>query len=190
MRRTIWLALFAAFALTVLTACMSDSDESARGENRAAALVAIGQSGATAQLTIDGVTPAGQAIEVESHSWGGQAPGGTGAAQFRELSITKTMDETSPKLFESLATGRLAPTAVLKLYSTPGGGQPVNYATYTLDRALIVSYSTSGDANDAPREEVTLAYNKIRQETRMPDQNGNQGNPVRFGWDLVARRPW
>ena len=73
MRRPIWLALLAVFALTVLTACMSDSDESARGENRAAALVAVGQS-AKAQLTIDGVTPAGQAIVAESYSWGGQAP--------------------------------------------------------------------------------------------------------------------
>ena len=40
-------------------------------------------------------------------------------------------------------------------------GEPVCYLKYKLDRAFIKSWSTSGDADDRPTEEVAFYYNKI-----------------------------
>jgi type VI protein secretion system component Hcp len=45
----------------------------------------------------------------------------------------------------------------------PGGGEskPLCYLKYKLERAFIKSWSTSGDADDRPTEEVAFYYNKI-----------------------------
>ncbi len=192
MRRTLWLALCAAFALTALTACMSDDNESARGEGRAAALVAVGpNSPAEIQLTIDGVTPAGQAIEVLSYSWGVEY-GASGVPSFNDLKIAKTIDDSSPKLFEALALGRSNPRAELRLYKSFSGRPSVNYATFQLETVLVKSVHNAGNgqSESIPTEEVALAYTRIRQTLRTPDAAGNQGTPVQFGWDLGGRRPW
>lgn len=191
MIRTIWLALSAVFALTALTACMSDDNEATRGEGRAAALVAIGPQSSEMQLTIEGVTPTGQAIEVLSYSWGLEGPAG-GLPSFNNLNITKTIDDSSPKLFEAMATGRSIPRAELKLYISVGGRAPVNYATYLLEPASVRSVHNAGAAQGAavPMEELALSYGKVRQTLRTPDASGNQTTPVQFGWDLAARRPY
>jgi len=192
MKRTIGFLLAAALAVTGLTACMGDDNSSARGERRAAALVSAGaQSAAKMQLTIDGITPTGQAIEVLSYSWGVEASGGV--AQFADLHITKTMDETSPLLFDNLARGRIIARAELKLYTDPGGRGLINYATFMLEQVLVKSVQNAGSAQAEalPTEEVSLAYARIREETRLPlDANGNQGPRVVFGWDIAARRIW
>ena len=39
--------------------------------------------------------------------------------------------------------------------------EPVCYLKYKLDRAFIKSWSTSGDADDRPTEEVAFYYNKL-----------------------------
>ena len=38
---------------------------------------------------------------------------------------------------------------------------PTNHLKYKLDRAFVKSWSTSGDADDRPTEEVAFYYNKI-----------------------------
>ena len=40
-------------------------------------------------------------------------------------------------------------------------GKPMCYLKYKLDRAFVKSWSTSGDADDRPTEEVAFYYNKI-----------------------------
>lgn len=40
-------------------------------------------------------------------------------------------------------------------------GKPVCYLKYKLDRCFVKSWSTSGDADDRPTEEVAFYYNKI-----------------------------
>ncbi len=191
MRRIVGFGLAAALAVVGLTACMSDDSSSTRGERRAAALVAAGdRGGARVQLTLETLTPPGQAIEVLDYAWGVSAAGG--AAQFEDLTIKKTMDEVSPKLFEALAIGRATPRGELRLYKTTDRGA-VNYATYFLEQVLIKSLQHSGDGSGEghPQEQVSLAYGRIRLETKLPvDDQGNLGPPVRFGWDLGGRRPW
>lgn len=190
MRRTIWLALFAAFALTALTACMSDDNESARGERRAAALVEAGPvGGAPIQLTVQGITPAGQAIEVLSYSWGVEVPGAGGTAQFGTLQVQKTIDETSPRLLEFVTRSTNIQRADLKLYLTTDSGESFNYLTYNLEQVSVKSIQLSASGDARAREEVTFGYRRIREETRI-DGRGGEGPAVQFGWDIALGRPW
>ena len=192
MRRVSGIVLAAALAVVGLTACSGgDGDGSARGERRSAALVEIGErSAAEIQLTLDQITPTGQAIEARSFSWSLERP--ASQAVFNTFNISKTLDETSPKLFDYLASGRLIQTGVLKLWMDDGQGSRINYATYTMDRLVVRSVSKSGQAQGQglPIEEVSFSYLRIREETQVPDAGGRQGPPVQFGWDIPLQRPW
>ena len=104
----------------------------------------LGQRVAEIQLTIDGVTPAGQAIEVLSYSWGVEY-GARGVPSFNDLKIAKTIDDSSPKLFEALAPGREhsegRAEALQELQRRPS----VNYATFLLEPALVKSVQNAGN---------------------------------------------
>src|SRR4051812_16488362 len=75
-----------------------------------------------------------------------------------EITVTKSMDGASPKLFTESATGNVGKVVKIDLVST---GSPGNtYVTYTLTNTLISGYSVS-TGGDRPTESVTLSFTKI-----------------------------
>ena len=56
---------------------------------------------------------------------------------------------------------RPAEMDVAEVGTADAEGKPVCYLKYKLERAFIKSWSTSGDADDRPTEEVAFYYNKI-----------------------------
>lgn len=197
MKRMLGLTLAAGLAITGLTACMSDDNSSASKERRSAALVAEGQSaGNDYQLVIDGLTPAGKAIDVESFSWGATSPASFGTAgatsgkvSVKDLHFTKKIDATSPLFFKAIATGSIHKTATLTLYKSSGGGKPEVYMTYEMSNVLISSNHHAGGGGAVPNEEVALAFAKLTQTLRGTDATtGAAISPVIFGWDIVANR--
>jgi type VI secretion system Hcp family effector len=161
MKRIFGLALIAGLALTGLTACMGDDGGSSAERRRSAALVNTGTGTGRDELVITGLTPSGQAISVDSFSWG-VANAGT-AAQGEPLRFVKTMDEVSPLLLKAVADGKLFASAVLKLHEVAGEGQSLNYATYELGNVVITDLQHSGDADDRPTEKVTLKYSTLKE---------------------------
>jgi type VI secretion system secreted protein Hcp len=198
MKRMIGLTLAAALAMTGLTACMSDDNGSASNERRVAALGVEGQPSAAEeyQLVIDGLTPLGEAIQVESFSWGatnpssfGSAGATTGKVSLKDLHFTKKLDKASPLLYKGIATGTIHKTATLKLYKTSAaGGKPQVYMTYEMSNVLISSLQQGGGGG-VPNEEVGLAYSKMTHiSTELDEKSGAPGPAVKFGWDIVANR--
>jgi type VI secretion system secreted protein Hcp len=189
MRRVVVLFLLGALATLGLTACMSDDEsESAAGAQarRSAALVSTKTGGY--QLVIDGITPSGQAIDVESWSWGVTNTASTttaGKATMQDLSIVKTIDQTSPKLVEYVTTGKHAIRATLSLKKS--GEIPFEYMTLVLEDVIVTSVRPGGSkANDIPLEEVSLAYRKMRQTFTPQTETGTAGTPTQFSWDLAT----
>lgn len=78
----------------------------------------------------------------ESGEQGGSDDPHAAAANHQECTITKSMDLAATD--EALADG-----------------EPICYLQYKLNRAFVKSWSTSGDADDRPTEEVAFYYNKI-----------------------------
>lgn len=189
MRHALVLLLLGAFGITGLTACMSDSDESASATTprRSAALIAAGPTGGSWQLTIDGLTPTGRAIEVNSWSWGitnSATMTTTGKATVHDLKIVKTMDEMSPLLFGAVAQGKHYARATLTL--SKGGDTPVEYARYVFDDVLIRGSELGGNNPDVPQENVTLAFRKISQTFTPTTDTGKTGTPTQFNWDIAT----
>jgi type VI protein secretion system component Hcp len=130
----------------------------------------------------------------ESGEKGGTTDINIGVGELQECSISKSMDKASAKLAQFAINGNSLGTAEIDFVEIGGGGgvegKPVCYLRYKLDRCFVKTWSTSGDADDRPTEEVAFWYNKIAfQYLTTPDgktfQNGGFMN-----WDNVKNTPW
>ena len=136
----------------------------------------------------------GKEIDVLSWSWGASqsgsmAMGGAGAGKvvMQDFHFTKSVDKSSPKLFEALATGKHLKEAKLVLRSA--GGSQVEYLVITLSDVLVSSYSTGGSSgDDRPTESISLNFAQIKMSYVEQDTKGSAGAAVEFGWDIKANK--
>lgn len=131
-------------------------------------------------------------IDILSFSWGitntPAVAGGTGKASFKEFTITKKTDASSPKMMLACATGGQIPTVklVVRRAPEPGStGPSQEYYFITLENVLVSSYSSSGSpAGELPMESVSLNFTKITYEYRRQTDDGT--GPVVVTFDTRA----
>lgn len=165
-----------------------------------AALFASSAADAAAYIKFDGVD--GEAVSVdhkdwivvESMNWAIGAPvssasgGGAGKATFKEFTVTKRVDKSSPLLFLACATGQTNPTVTLSITRMVNGEERVFY-TLTLSDVIISSIgsentpTSAGGGNDRPLETVSFkVYPKVEiQYTPIDDASGIASEPVSSG---------
>lgn len=100
----------------------------------------------------------------ESGEKGGTEDINIGVGELQECTISKSMDWATSQLAQFAINGNGRGRAEIEFVEVGGGdrpGAPACYLRYKLDRAFIKSWSTSGDADDRPTEEVAFYYNKI-----------------------------
>jgi type VI secretion system secreted protein Hcp len=129
-------------------------------------------------------------IEVLSYSLGvanPASPGGgssSGHASFSNVTFSKLVDSSSPKLFEATASGQHIADAVLDLVKSGGkGNEP--FLKYTFTDVLVTSYAVSG-GGDIPSDSFSLSYAKIKMEFFPQKADGSLGSPIVGEWDLHA----
>jgi type VI secretion system secreted protein Hcp len=137
----------------------------------------------------------GKEIDVLSWSFGASQSGsmamgggaGAGKVVMQDFHFTKSVDKSSPKLFEALATGKHLKEAKLVLRSA--GGSQVEYLVITLSDVLVSSYSTGGSSGeDRPIESISLNFAQIKMSYVEQDAKGSAGAAVEFGWDIKANK--
>lgn len=110
-----------------------------------------------ANLTGSGI-PAFTVLGVSFASGAGGARTGAGKAAVHDISITKTVDKASPKLFQACTSGKHFPT--VKITLRKAGGKP--YLTYKLTDVLVSSYQLAkAGASPIPEEHISLNFTKI-----------------------------
>lgn len=136
-------------------------------------------------------------IEVDSFSFGcgrgviSRTPGHTEnreatTVSISEISVSKEMDETSPKLF-TLACVGTGKTVKIEFCRT--GATPVVFASYELSNVLVSSYSVSGDGSgQSPRESLSLNFDKIVYKYTPYKDDGTAGTPINVTYDLVEAK--
>jgi hypothetical protein len=83
--------------------------------------------------------------------------GGAGKAAIHDITITKTVDKSSPTLFKFCANGKHIPKVSISLRKA---GR--TYLTYKLTDVVISSYQTGGSGNTSqPTESLSLNFTKI-----------------------------
>ena len=115
----------------------------------------------------------------ESGEKGGTADLNIGIGELQECTISKSMDAASGLLAQYAINGNSLGTAEIHIVDL-SGGKPVVTARYKLERAFVKSWSTSGDADDRPTEEVAFYYNKIAFDYSPVGSAASSG-----GWDLT-----
>ena len=113
---------------------------------------------------------------------------GTSKANVEDISVTKYIDKATPKLFESLATGKHIAEA--KIVVRSAGGNPVEYLKYTLRDVMITSYSTGASGEDRPTESISFNYGKIEVEYTELNPDGTPGKVTVQGWDPVKKQTY
>jgi len=134
-------------------------------------------------------------IEIQSFAWGASQKSGGHASMtpahagqrvdIQDLSITKQLDQASPKLFLSCCKGEEIPEVTLELCKAGGGKQ--KYMTYKLSKAIVSSYQPGGNkgGDDAlPVEEVSFRFGKVELAYVPIDGNTPKGQ-VTAAWDLT-----
>jgi type VI secretion system secreted protein Hcp len=130
----------------------------------------------------------------ESGEKGGTEDINIGVGELQECTISKSMDTTSSLLAQFAINGNSLGTAEIFFVEVGGGGgtegKPFCYLQYKLDRCFVKSWSTSGDADDRPTEEVAFYYNKIafQYAATTDGKNFKPGRPMT--WDNVKNKPW
>ncbi|MBC2713416.1 MAG: type VI secretion system tube protein Hcp [Desulfosarcina sp.] len=103
-----------------------------------------------------------------------------------DFSIVKSMDKASPKLALYCSNGEHIPTVLMELCRA--GGDKNVYMKYTLEDAVVTSYSPGGSAQGGealPMEEVSFAYGKIKWTyTETDHATGKPKGNVEAHWDL------
>ena len=117
----------------------------------------------------------------ESGEQGGTEDINIGVGELQECTVSKSMDRTSPRLAQFAINGNSPGEAEVHFFD--GSGRRARlYMIYKLDRCFVKSWSTSGDADDRPTEEVAFYYNKIAFVFA--------GQPAAFNWNRATNAPW
>lgn len=109
---------------------------------------------------------------------GSQSSGaGAGKVSVQSFSITKTLDKSSPLLFQAAATGQHIKEAVLS-FTRKAGGKEQTYLKFDFQNVLISSVQDGNSGGETPTEQVTFAFQKVEESFIEP--NGKTGATVNF----------
>jgi type VI secretion system secreted protein Hcp len=116
------------------------------------------------------------------HSGGG---GGSGKANYQDISCTKWVDNSSPALMLKCANGDHFPEA--KLIVRKAGKQPLEYIKMEMKNVLVTSISTGGSGGeDRLTENVTLNFEKVKWTYVKQKDDGSGEADKDFKWDIGA----
>jgi type VI secretion system secreted protein Hcp len=131
----------------------------------------------------------------ESGEKGGTEDINIGVGELQECTISKSMDMASPHLCQFAINGNSPGAAEIHFVEVAGGSGdadavPTCYLAYKLHRCFIKSWSTSGDADDRPTEEVAFYYNKIafRYASSPDGKVWEQSEAMK--WDNTRQQQW
>ena len=135
-------------------------------------------------------------IEVKSWSFGASNPTSivgsgfsTGKVSLSDITISKLVDKSSPKLLELLFTGKHVDKATLTCSKQTGGKTPEDYLTIKLETVYVSSYQTGGSSgDDLGSESISISYGKINYDYKSQDKDGTLKSAGNIEFDLFARQ--
>ncbi len=107
------------------------------------------------------------------------SPGGASKVSVQDLSIVKSVDRSSPKLYEALTGGEPFPEVILSIRAAVDPGLlPLDYLVIRLEEVLITSVSVGASSDDdRPTETITLNFAKVKIVYIPQDSDGREETP-------------
>ncbi|MCH8042097.1 MAG: type VI secretion system tube protein Hcp [Planctomycetes bacterium] len=127
----------------------------------------------------------GQAL----HQPGGGATGATrrrGDVILDDLTCSKELDKSSPKIAEAVCNGKVFPKVEIHLTASITDAGRVTYYAYELTNVCVTSYniSGSGQSDDVPMEDFSLNYEEIKVTYTENDSKGKKKGNVEYTWKV------
>jgi len=132
-------------------------------------------------------------IDVLSWSWGLMNSGsahvgggaGSGKVSVQDVTLSKFVDSSSPKLMLACCNGTHYPSAVLTVRKA--GGKPVEYIKVKMEEILIAGASTGGSySEDRLTENIILNFAKVSMDYTPQKADGSADTAIPFAWDIAA----
>jgi type VI secretion system secreted protein Hcp len=101
-----------------------------------------------------------------------------------EVTMTKSMDGASPKLF-SFCCGLDAKGKTVKIEFVRTGSPGDTYLVYTLTDAMVSGYSVNS-SGDTPEESLSLNFTKIEMKYIPSGEANDAGSPVIASYDATT----
>lgn len=146
--------------------------------------------GIKGNVTTDGYV--GQ-IELHSFNWGvgrgiSMITGRTAnrevsSPSISEVTVSKTMDKSTPMLLQEAVIGTKGKQVKLHLVRT-GGDTQEEYMTYTLQDCLISSYSVGGSSSGEATETLSLSFTAVETAYAESGKDNVKGGQGRFGYSI------
>ena len=108
----------------------------------------------------------------------------SGKPNHQDFTITKYLDQASPKLNEACCKGDNF-TSVEVVVARNDKGAVLPLIKYTLKNVVLSSVSIGGGGGDKPVETVTLNYNHITWDFHTQKAEGAEQGHVDTKWDLA-----
>ena len=113
--------------------------------------------------------------------WG--SGGGAGRGTASDLTFDHYVDRSSPNLMKYCLAGKHIDTATLVVRKA--GGSPLEYLKITMGDVIVTGVSPAQNKNMArPREAVSLAFARVRQEYVVQKQQGGSEGTVTASYDI------
>lgn len=135
-------------------------------------------------------------IDVLAWSWGLSQSGtfhvggggGSGKANFQDISITKYVDKSSMTLMGKIATGTHIDEATL-IVRKAGGDNPLEYIKIVMKKVMITSLSTGGSGGeDQLTENVTLNFAEVETYYKPQTEKGADEAAIDFKWHIAKNK--
>ena len=134
-------------------------------------------------------------IELLSWNWGASNPTNisgsgmsAGKVSMSDLSFTKRVDKSSPKLLELCVTGKHVDDATLYCSKQTGGKTPDDFLTIKLKEVYVSSFSAGGSSGeDVGTESFSLTYGSINYDYKIQDKTGTLSSAGNIEFDLRKR---
>jgi type VI secretion system secreted protein Hcp len=111
-----------------------------------------------------------------------------GRAELSNLSFKKLADLSSPVLKQHSAMGKTIPRAVFEFMRADGDGKPICYYKVTLENVMVSAVTFDSGDGGTIKEQVHLAYSKIKLEYVKQSVRGGADGSTAGGWDCAANK--
>ena len=123
------------------------------------------------------------------HQPGSSATGPTrrrGDVVLDDLSCTKELDKSSPKIAEAVCKGKVFPKVEIHVTASTTDAGRVTYYAYELKNVMVTSYNIggSGQAEDVPTEDFSLNFEEIKVTYTECDRAGKTKGKVEYSWKV------
>lgn len=110
-----------------------------------------------------------------------------GDVQYGDITCSKELDKSSPKIAEAVCNGKIFPMVEIHVTASTTAAGRVTYYAYELKNVMVTSYNIGGSgADEVPMEDFSMNMEEIKVTYTEVDAAGDKKGNVEYSWKMEA----